>query len=307
MDEIPEWEGLGISPAAFRRINRTVGTAMPTPARCKEWIEAGIPAEHIRVYEYAQASPAAIAPHGSQLADHNPWEIVRALGLLADSEAQVPIEIIARYVEDGYPPCSPVYLEGDRYPMTELALRRAVDSPHARFEKVTAPPISWPVAAAVIRSGRSTDSLFTLPSLLAAPNAPVMGACHNRQRINRLLAKTPPGHDEAGIPWHVGALYPAPYDPVYDYDELIGIVTQEGHVACLMPGYFYLRSLIEALTDNGIYFVVPIVGESDLRSDLDSEPDLGVRFHRYRELKPLLENSTPPGINWRWPAWRGRR
>ncbi len=31
--------------------------------------------------------------------------------------------------------------------------------------------------------------------------------------------------------------------------------------SCLMPGYFYLRPFIEALTHIGVHFVVPIVAE----------------------------------------------
>lgn len=305
-EQIPQWEELGVSPATHRKINRSDEANVLSPARCREWLDAGIPAQHVRVYEHAGASPADIAPYGEVLAKHEPWEIVSAMGLLADSEAQVPIGIIAAYLQAGHLPYTAVFLEGHRFPMTRAARRRAADSPYARYERKAAPPISWPDAAAVIRTGRSTKSLFTLPSLLTAPDVPLMGTRNNGPRITRLLAGRPAGYDAASRPWHVGVLYPAPYDPVHDLDELIGVVTREGHVACLMPGYFYLRSLIEALTDSGIHFVVPIVPDLDTddESDLADEPDITVRFLRYRELRPLLEDTVPPGIRWSWPAWR---
>jgi hypothetical protein len=304
-NEIPAWEELGISPALYMKMNRPDADRL-SPARCREWLEAGVPAKHIRVYDYAKASPADIAPYGAVLAESEPWDIVTAMGLVADSEARMPIEIIAAYVEAGQLPYTAVFLEGHRYPMSESARRRAIESPYAYYERKTAPPISWSAAATVIRTGRPADSLFTLPSVLAAHDVPLMGARRNRQRISRLLASSPSGYDEAGTAWQVGILYPAPYDPVYDFDDLIGVVTKEGHVACLMPGYSYLRSLVEALEGSGNYFIVPIVAQRDphYESDPDDEPGIAIRFHRYSKLRSLLEDALPPGVNWSWSEWR---
>jgi hypothetical protein len=48
-------------------------------------------------------------------------------------------------------------------------------------------------------------------------------------------------------------LYEAPDDPDYGHDALIGVVTRAGHIGCLMPGYFYVRPFIEALTEHSTF------------------------------------------------------
>jgi hypothetical protein len=298
-EEIPAWEALGITPAAYPKLNMPGSPTRLTPGRCRQWLDAGIPANHIKVYEHAKASPSDLAPYGAVLANANdPWDVVSAMGLLTDSEAQVPIGVIADHVGRGHPPYTAVFLDGHRFPMTDSARRRAADPPWAAFERVTPPRISWSSAAAAIRAGQSTKAFFTLPSLLGAPDARLFGTHHSYERITRLLKIRPAGCDGQGRPWHVGVVYPAPYDPLYDVDDLVGVVTQEGHVACLTSSY--LRPFVEALASAGIHFVVPVI--PDIHPDED-EPDVTVRLLPHRELKELIRLGAPSGVHWEWPAW----
>jgi hypothetical protein len=297
--DIPLWEASRVSPTLFRKVNKPSERSALSPGRCREWTDVGIPVEHIRVYEHAKVSPSDVVPYGNLLAEHDPWEIIRAMGLLADSEAQVPLKVIAKYLERGDPPYMAVFLKGHKYPLSGLGRRKRADGPYASFERKEPPAISWRDAAAVLRTGRSSTSLFTLPSLLEAPNVGLMGTQRNDDRVKKLLAGPPAGHDEEGRPWHVGVLYAAPRDPVYDLDDLIGVVTRAGHIGCLMPGYFYLKSFIQALAESGVHFVVPILADGD-----PGYVDVDVLFLRYRELRPLIEHYKPPGIEWEWPEWR---
>jgi hypothetical protein len=73
----------------------------------------------------------------------------------------------------------------------------------------------------------------------------LMGTRHNGARIDRLASARADGMVD-GMPWHVGILY-EPDDPSYQMTDLIGVVTESGHVGCFMPGYFYIRPFIEAL------------------------------------------------------------
>jgi hypothetical protein len=164
------------------------------------------------------------------------------------------------------------------------------------YEQLRPPAISWSQASDVLRTGVSAGSLFSLSSWWSFPRVPLMGTHHNKERIDRLLL-TRAGGQVDGAPWHVGVLYEAPDDPNYEMRHLIGVVTRVGHVGCLMPGYFYIRPFIDALSQKGLHFVVPVILSED------DDDDVVVPFLRGRSLRLELERLRPPGVAWDWPPW----
>jgi hypothetical protein len=84
---------------------------------------------------------------------------------------------------------------------------------------------------------------------------------NNTHRINRLRSTMPHGLDPDGDPWYAAVLYPAPPDPVYQHDKLVGVVGWVGHLGCLWPNDGeLLLPLVRALGRRSRYFVVPIFG-----------------------------------------------
>ncbi|NJC13016.1 hypothetical protein F4558_002842 [Micromonospora profundi] len=90
-----------------------------------------------------------------------------------------------------------------------------------------------------------------------------MGEHQNERRVRRLRSTRPHGVDGEGAPWYVGVLYPAPRDPIYEYDDLVGIVTWVGHVACLLPGGGRLmRPVVERLAQHSRHYLVPVLADN---------------------------------------------
>ena len=90
------------------------------------------------------------------------------------------------------------------------------------------------------------------------------GSHNNEERVRRLCSTAPHGNDADGDPWYAAALYPAPSDPIYQLDGLVGLVTWVGHIGCLWPGEEELMlPLVRALANMSEHFVVPVFLDPD--------------------------------------------
>ncbi|MGK5738905.1 hypothetical protein [Micromonospora sp. URMC 103] len=86
------------------------------------------------------------------------------------------------------------------------------------------------------------------------------GSHNNEGRVHRLCSTQPHGLDPDGDPWYTAVLYPAPPDPIYRIDDLVGLVAWVGHVGCLWPGRDgeLMLPLVQALGRQSQHFVVPV-------------------------------------------------
>ena len=127
------------------------------------------------------------------------------------------------------------------------------------FEEIEPPRISWKRARRAIATTTPVSGLRTNKQWPSRTRW-VYGSHNNEERVRRLCSTTPHGIDEDGDAWYAAALYPAPSDPLYQRDGLVGIVTSVGHVGCLWPGYDdeLLLPLVRALAVRSEHYVVPV-------------------------------------------------
>jgi hypothetical protein len=144
------------------------------------------------------------------------------------------------------------------------------------YEKLEPPNISWRRAKQALAVATETQQFLTIPGWRThfseqergwqepeVEARPLMGEYHNERRVQRLRATRPHGMREDGAPWYVGVLYAAPRDPIYGYDDLVGIVTWVGHIACLLPGGGQLmRPIVEWLAKEDRHYLVPVMADN---------------------------------------------
>lgn len=294
VEEVSSWESAGVSPRIYEVINSFSRTYL-TPERCRVWIEAGIPPRHVSAYEESGLSPAEVAPYGELMAEHPPEEIFEALGMRASSKARLPMAVLARCLGAGWSPFEATFRVGHRFPISETERASLPPHPYSYYERKRPPAISWSDAGHVLQREASSGLLLTLPSSEDMHDVPLMGTYHNEDRILHLRRMTPDGVDDEGRPWHVGILYMAPDDPVYRFKDLVGVVSRAGHIGCLMPGYYYIRPFLEALSQRKFHFLIRIVHVGNDKT--------AIRFERGRALRTSLEGLAPSNIVWEWPPW----
>jgi hypothetical protein len=127
------------------------------------------------------------------------------------------------------------------------------------FERVEPPRISWKRAKRAVAAAANHDEFVTISGWHSRSRW-VYGSHNNGRRVDRLWSTTPHGVDSFGLPWYVAVLYPAPPDPVYEIDDLVGLVTWVGHVGCVWPGRdsTLMLPLVQALARHSRHFVVPV-------------------------------------------------
>lgn len=167
------------------------------------------------------------------------------------------------------------------------------------YESVRWPEVSSRKAKRAIATTTDIAPFMTISSWqeerIPAPPRPaqpfvqrrwLMGEQHNEHRTSRLRATTPHGFSADGLPWYTGLLYPAPDDPSYGYDSLVGVVTWVGHIGCLMPstGHWW-RPLVDALDRRSRHFAVPVLALEDR---------MEILLPGSRELQQRLDLLTDP-------------
>jgi hypothetical protein len=296
VDDIAGWARAGVKPRHYEDLNPLKRRDRLIPLqRYEQWAATGVARDQIRTFDEAGLDPAQIGKYGTALAGSDAHDIVDALGYSPDSEAAIPVKVLAKFLKAGHPPYTAVFLKGEKFPLP----RPRGPGRYAVFENKLPPDISWAAARQAIKSGASIDALFAVPGWEPNDGIWIMGGQHNETRIKNLRRTGRDGTDRNGRPWYVGILYPAPDDPRYGFDELVGIVTRAGHIGCLMPGMSYLRPFVDALTEHGKHFVVPLMRAGD---------EMVIALPRGRQLMNLIDQYHPDGVRWSWPTWgEGRR
>ncbi|MBE1487693.1 hypothetical protein [Plantactinospora soyae] len=154
------------------------------------------------------------------------------------------------------------------------------------FESIEPPRISWKRAKRAVATTTNLDGLLTISDWQARSRW-IYGWHHNERRIHRLCFTKPHGFDLDGDPWYTAALYPAPPDPVYELNNLVGLVTWVGHVGCLWPGRDseLMLPLVKAAGHQSQHFIVPVFFGQDPKG-----PDRPtVLLPQAEELQPLLD------------------
>lgn len=103
------------------------------------------------------------------------------------------------------------------------------------YEQVEPPDISWTRAKRAVATTTDLDPFVTIRSW-GARSRWLFGWHNNMNRINRLRSTKPHGFDPDGDPWYAALLYPAPPDPVYEHDNLVGVVGWMGAAAASGTG-----------------------------------------------------------------------
>lgn len=156
-----------------------------------------------------------------------------------------------------------------------MSYSHSPDAGYHAYEAKTPPAISWRKAKRAIATTTSSHPFVTIAELRVRPYSddgqwrdllveprPLMGEHHNEARVKRLRATPPHGLTADGLPWYVGILYAAPLDPIWGYEDLVGVVTWVGHVACLLPGgNAMMRPVVDWLAERSQHYLVPLVAD----------------------------------------------
>lgn len=149
------------------------------------------------------------------------------------------------------------------------------DPAYQAYESKELPAVSWRRAKRAIATTTNSAPFYTIAELRVRPYSddsqwrellvkprPLMGEHHNEARVRRLRATRPHGLTADGLPWYAGILYAAPSDPIYGYQNLVGVVTWAGHVACLLPGgNAMMRPVVDWLAKRSQHYLVPLVAD----------------------------------------------
>ncbi|MER7164653.1 hypothetical protein ABT336_01050 [Micromonospora sp. NPDC000207] len=131
------------------------------------------------------------------------------------------------------------------------------------------PKVSWKRAKRVVASATAIGGLLSINSWDARSRW-VYGSHNNERRVRQLRSTKPHGFDPNGDPWYSAVLYPAPPDPIYGIDNLVGLVAWLGHIGCLWPGgdSDLMLPLVRELGRESRHFVVPVFFGVDDESEL---------------------------------------
>jgi hypothetical protein len=155
------------------------------------------------------------------------------------------------------------------------------------FEKVEPPALSWKRAKRAIATTTDVAGIRTIRQWPSRTRW-IYGSHNNEDRVRRLCSTAPHGFDADGDPWYAAALYPAPSDPIYKLDNLVGLVTWVGHVGCLWPGHDdeLMLPLVRALAGRPEHFVVPVFLDPDTQGP--NQPLVALPFAD--EVQRLLDS-----------------